>query len=98
MFWKHHILTLTMYVVLPILLFVGMCVAIGFQRPVDGTVGGEVPASSSPAPPATNEGNEPAYPIAVLAAARHPDAGSFRRFLISAPGKAIFRRYGFVPR
>lgn len=38
------------------------------------------------------------YPVATLTAARHPDAEPFRRFLISAEGKAIFRRFGFGTR
>jgi molybdate transport system substrate-binding protein len=37
------------------------------------------------------------YPIARLKASRSPDAEGLRRFLISAEGKAIFARYGFVP-
>jgi molybdate transport system substrate-binding protein len=36
------------------------------------------------------------YPVARLKASTNPDAEGFRRFLISAEGKAIFRRYGFV--
>ena len=35
------------------------------------------------------------YPLAQLARSRHPDAAAFRRFLLSARGKAIFRRFGF---
>jgi molybdate transport system substrate-binding protein len=38
------------------------------------------------------------YPLARLAAATNPDAEAFRRFLLSAEGKAIFRRFGFTPR
>ncbi len=38
------------------------------------------------------------YPVAVLKAARHPEAEAFRRFLISHEGKAIFARYGFGTR
>jgi molybdate transport system substrate-binding protein len=38
------------------------------------------------------------YPIAVLTAATSPDAEPFRRFLISAQGKAIFRRFAFIKR
>ncbi|WP_313441870.1 molybdate ABC transporter substrate-binding protein [Novosphingobium sp.] len=38
------------------------------------------------------------YPVAVLAASRHKDAEGFRRFLISAQGKAVFRRFGFGTR
>lgn len=36
------------------------------------------------------------YPIALLKTSTAPDAEGFRRFLISAEGKAIFRRFGFV--
>ncbi len=35
------------------------------------------------------------YPLARLARSRAGEAEGFRRFLISATGKAIFRRYGF---
>jgi molybdate transport system substrate-binding protein len=38
------------------------------------------------------------YPVARLTASRHGDAEGFRRFLISAEGKAIFRRFGFGTR
>ncbi len=38
------------------------------------------------------------YPIAVLKAARNPDAQGFARFLLSVEGKAIFRRFGFGTR
>lgn len=38
------------------------------------------------------------YPIAVLRASTNADADSFRRFLISREGKAIFARRGFVTR
>lgn len=38
------------------------------------------------------------YPVAILTASRNPDAEPFRRFLISAEGKAIFRRFGFGTR
>jgi molybdate transport system substrate-binding protein len=38
------------------------------------------------------------YPIALLKTSAAPDAEGFRRFLISAEGKAIFRRFGFVTR
>lgn len=38
------------------------------------------------------------YPVAVLAAAKHADAEGFRRYLISAEGKAVFRRFGFGTR
>ncbi|OAN57209.1 molybdate ABC transporter substrate-binding protein [Sphingomonas sp. TDK1] len=37
------------------------------------------------------------YPIARLKTAASPDAEPFRRFLVSARGKAIFARYGFTP-
>lgn len=36
------------------------------------------------------------YPVAVLKAARSPDAGAFRAFLLSPEGQAVFRRYGFT--
>jgi molybdate transport system substrate-binding protein len=35
------------------------------------------------------------YPVATLTASTSPDAEGFRRYLISAEGKAIFRRFGF---
>lgn len=35
------------------------------------------------------------YPLARLVSASHPEAEGFRRFLLSAEGKAIFSRYGF---
>ncbi|TPG42474.1 molybdate ABC transporter substrate-binding protein [Sphingomonas koreensis] len=35
------------------------------------------------------------YPVARLKAATSPDAEGFRRFLVSARGKAIFKKYGF---
>ncbi|WP_454797327.1 molybdate ABC transporter substrate-binding protein [Novosphingobium lindaniclasticum] len=38
------------------------------------------------------------YPVAVLASSRHRDAEAFRRFLISAEGKTVFRRFGFGTR
>jgi molybdate transport system substrate-binding protein len=50
---------------------------------------GTFPANSHP--PIT-------YPIALLKTATSPDAAAFRQFLLSAQGKAIFRRYGFNPR
>jgi len=37
------------------------------------------------------------YPLARLKAAASPDAEPFRRFLLSGEGRAIFRRFGFVP-
>lgn len=38
------------------------------------------------------------YPVARLASSRNPEGEAFRRFLISARGKAIFARYGFTAR
>lgn len=38
------------------------------------------------------------YPIALLTASTSADAEAFRRFLISAAGKAIFKHYGFQPK
>lgn len=38
------------------------------------------------------------YPVAVLSASTHRDAEGFRRYLISAEGKAVFRRFGFGTR
>lgn len=38
------------------------------------------------------------YPVATLATSRNPEAELFRRFLISAEGKAVFRRFGFGTR
>jgi len=38
------------------------------------------------------------YPIALLTASTSADAEAFRRFLISAAGKAIFKHYGFRPK
>lgn len=38
------------------------------------------------------------YPVARLQRSTSPDAEGFRRFLLSAAGKAIFARYGFTPR
>jgi molybdate transport system substrate-binding protein len=35
------------------------------------------------------------YPVAVLKASRHRDAGAFRAFLLSRQGRAIFARHGF---
>lgn len=51
-------------------------------------VAGVFPANSHPAI---------TYPIARLAGATSPDAEGFRRFLISARGRAIFKRFGFLP-
>lgn len=36
------------------------------------------------------------YPLAVLTASSHPDAAGFRAFLLSARGRAILRRHGFL--
>jgi molybdate transport system substrate-binding protein len=38
------------------------------------------------------------YPIAALTASTNRDAEAFRRYLLSAQGKAIFRRFGFGTR
>jgi len=38
------------------------------------------------------------YPLALLTSATHPDAASFRAFLLSPAAKAIFRRRGFTAR
>jgi molybdate transport system substrate-binding protein len=38
------------------------------------------------------------YPIARLKASTNTQAEAFRRFLLSAPAKAIFRRHGFATR
>jgi molybdate transport system substrate-binding protein len=35
------------------------------------------------------------YPLALITPSRHPDAEGFRRFLLSAEGKALFARFGF---
>ncbi|KMS59689.1 molybdenum ABC transporter substrate-binding protein [Novosphingobium barchaimii LL02] len=35
------------------------------------------------------------YPVALIASSRNPEADAFRRYLISAEGKAVFRRFGF---
>ncbi|MBC7159257.1 MAG: molybdate ABC transporter substrate-binding protein [Porphyrobacter sp.] len=37
------------------------------------------------------------YPVAILAAARHPDAAGLRAFLASPPAARIFVRHGFAP-
>lgn len=52
----------------------------------DVTVAGVFPANSHP--PIT-------YPIAIVASSQNPEAASFRTFLLSSKGKAIFRKYGF---
>ena len=52
-------------------------------------VAGVFPASSHPAI---------TYPIARIAGSRNPEGEAFRRFLVSAKGKAIFVRYGFTAR
>jgi molybdate transport system substrate-binding protein len=38
------------------------------------------------------------YPVAILSASTHPDSERFRRYLLSAEGKAVFRRFGFGTR
>lgn len=38
------------------------------------------------------------YPVALIASSRNPEAEGFRRFLISAQGRAVFRRFGFGTR
>jgi len=38
------------------------------------------------------------YPLATLTSATSPETEGFRRFLLSAQAKAIFRRYGFATR
>ena len=38
------------------------------------------------------------YPLAVLQASRDPEAEGFRRYLLSPPGRAIFKRFGFSAR
>ena len=35
------------------------------------------------------------YPLALLAAGTSPDAEGFRRYLLSAPARALFKRFGF---
>jgi molybdate transport system substrate-binding protein len=52
-------------------------------------VAGIFPASSHP--PIT-------YPVGLLKNGPSTEAEGFRRFLLSAKGKAIFRSYGFIPR
>lgn len=52
-------------------------------------IAGVFPAASHP--PIT-------YPVARLTRSRNPEGEAFRRFLVSAPGKAIFVRYGFIAR
>ncbi|HJT41200.1 MAG TPA: molybdate ABC transporter substrate-binding protein [Sphingobium sp.] len=52
----------------------------------DVRIAGVFPAGSHP--PIT-------YPLALLSRSTHPEAEGFRRFLLSARGKAIFRRFGF---
>jgi molybdate transport system substrate-binding protein len=37
------------------------------------------------------------YPVAILKAARSPDAEPLRAFLLSPQGQAVFRRFGFAP-
>lgn len=50
-------------------------------------VAGVFPASSHP---------PIRYPVAALRSSRNPEAEGFRRFLISARGRAIFARFGFT--
>jgi molybdate transport system substrate-binding protein len=38
------------------------------------------------------------YPVATLTASTNPDAEGFRRYLLSAEGKGVFRRFGFGTR
>ncbi len=38
------------------------------------------------------------YPVALLTGATHRESDAFRRFLLSAEGRAIFRRFGFGTR
>lgn len=38
------------------------------------------------------------YPVATLATSTNPDTEGFRRYLLSAEGKAVFRRFGFGTR
>jgi molybdate transport system substrate-binding protein len=38
------------------------------------------------------------YPVAILASSQNPEAISFRAFLLSGAGKAIFHKYGFGTR
>lgn len=52
-------------------------------------IAGVFPASSHPAI---------TYPVARLANSRNPQGEAFRRFLVSAQGRAIFARYGFATR
>lgn len=45
-------------------------------------------------------GSHPAitYPVATLRTSTNPEAGAFRRFLLSVEGRAIFVRHGFASR
>ncbi|WP_232493156.1 molybdate ABC transporter substrate-binding protein [Novosphingobium kaempferiae] len=47
----------------------------------------------SPFPPASHD--PISYPVATLASSRNPEGEAFRRYLVSAEGKAVFRRFGF---
>jgi molybdate transport system substrate-binding protein len=38
------------------------------------------------------------YPLAILTTSKNPEAASFRAFLLSSAGKAIFTKYGFGTR
>jgi molybdate transport system substrate-binding protein len=67
----------------------GIVYATDARASKDVTVVGLFPANSHP--PIT-------YPLAILATSRNPDAARFRAFLLSAQGKAIFRKYGFGTR
>ncbi|GAB7552200.1 molybdate ABC transporter substrate-binding protein [Novosphingobium sp. 11B] len=44
-------------------------------------------------PPASHD--PISYPVATLSSSRNPEGEGFRRYLISAEGKALFRRFGF---
>jgi len=67
----------------------GIVYATDAQASAKVKIVGTFPASSHP--PIT-------YPVARLKSATNTEAEAFRRFLVSARGKAIFRRYGFTPR
>jgi molybdate transport system substrate-binding protein len=67
----------------------GIVYATDARAPSRVRVVGTFPASSHP--PIT-------YPVAVLRASTNDDADSFRRFLVSRHGRAIFARYGFGSR
>lgn len=67
----------------------GIVYATDAQASAKVKIVGTFPANSHP--PIT-------YPVARLKSATNIEAEAFRRFLVSAKGKAIFRRYGFTPR